>query len=322
MGGNNFAATYDYNALRQSPCSSVSVQDDKSNYWAPALYYKHRDTGKFELISSDWAVYYLHRGTETNIQQFPEGFRMIAGSPARSEMGSDPANQAFNFHCLSYNEPPIPETYELPKRNCPDGIRIQVMFPSCWNGKDATSADFKSHVSYPVDTHEGGTCPSTHPVRLMSIFIEQITQSGKYEYYDGAFVLSTGDDVGYSSHADFQSGWDASPNSVLQQAINNCTDPSANMNKCALLSASISDTFNVCRPNSKMPVEDVGIYGGLGKLPGDNPIWGGSIPKVPTGVSNNPPWGSPYSTLPSGWVKYGCIDEGALPTSRFLVFIS
>ena len=233
-------------------------------------------------------------------------------------MSSDPSDQAFNYHCLSYNEAPIAETYELPKRACPNGIRIQVMFPPCWNGVDVTSANFKDHVSYPVGTHEGGTCPPAFPVRVMTVFLEQIADTSKYEYYDGAFILSTGDNVGYSSHADFQNGWDASPNSVLQQAINTCTDPSADISKCAVLQESKSDVYRVCRPNSLMPVEDVGIYGGLDRIPGDNPIWGGDVPKTPTGVSNRPPWGSPYSTLPVGWVEHGCIDEGA-PSSRFSI---
>ena len=320
VGGNNFATTYDFDTLRQSPCSSVEVQDDKSNYWAPALYYKHKDTGLFELVPSDWAVYYLHRGSETKVAQFPAGFRMIAGSPSRSAMSStDTADRAFNYHCLSFNEAPIAETFTLPNRNCPNGVRIQVLFPACWNGKDATSANFKTHVSYPVGTHEGGTCPSTHPVRLMTVFLEQVAHTEHFEYYDGAFVLSTGDNVGYSSHADFQNGWDAAPDSVLQRAIDTCTDAGANLGACPLLTASVSDHFNVCRPNSKLPIEDVGIYGGLDKLPGDNPIWGGNIPKVLTGVSNTPPMGSAYSTLPSNWVKHGCINEG--PPS-FILLIS
>ena len=67
-----------------------------------------------------------------------------------------------------------------------------------------------------------------------------------------------------------------------------------------------------------MPVEDVGIYGGLDKLPGDNPIWGGNVPKVLTGVSNNPPWGSAFTTLPSNWASHGCINEGT-PSLPFLI---
>jgi hypothetical protein len=130
-------------------------------------------------------------------------------------MGSNLSDKAFDLYCLSYNEPPTAETYEFPKRHCPDGVRIQIMFQLCWKGKHVTSTNSKDHVSYPVDTHEGGTCPSTHPIRLMTISFEQMAQTGKYEFYDGAFVLSTGDNVGYSSHADFHNGWGASPNSNL-----------------------------------------------------------------------------------------------------------
>ena len=158
----------------------------------------------------------------------------------------------------------------------------------------------------------GGTCPPTHPVRLMTLHVEQVLHTERFEYYDGGFILSTGDNVGYSSYGGFTNGWDASENSLLQQAINICTDPASSMSNCTVLrSLTNYDSSNYCRPESQMPIEDVGLYGGLEKLPGDNPIWGGNVKKVPTGVSNNPPFGSPYSTLPANWEEYGCIDEGA-----------
>ena len=321
VGGNKFAATYNYDELRQSSCSSVIVQEDKSNYWAPALYYKHNDTGMLELVPSGWAVYYLQGGGDTKIQQFPESFRMIAGSPNRSAMGSTPADQAISFYCRGDDEASLPEFHELPTRHCSAGVQIQVIFPSCWDGVNVSSANNKDHVAYPVDGRLGSTCPPTHPVRLITIKIEQRTHSQYFNYYDGAFILSTGDNVGYSSHADFQSGWDASPNSLLQQAIDTCTDPTNSIGKCSVFKESLSDYYGLCRPDTdtKMPVEDVGIYSGLDKLPGDNPIWGGDVAKVPTGASNNSPWGSPYSTLPSGWVRHGCINEGA-PSLRILFF--
>ena len=237
---------------------------------------------------------------------------MIAGS-ANKQSNNSTDDDAFNYHCLGTD---LPEGLELPKRHCPGGLRIQVMFQSCWNGKDVASANHKDHVSYPVGTHEGGKCPTTHPVRFITIFLEQIADTFKYEYYDGAFVLSTGDNVGYSNHADFQNGWDASPNSVLQQAINTCLSPSAGLDGCDVLKASIGKSFNVCRPTTKLPIEDVGFYGGIDKLPGDNQIWGGSVPKKKsTEPINVPPFGSAVSTLPAGWVYHGCIDEGE-PSSR------
>ena len=148
--------------------------------------------------------------------------------------------------------------------------------------------------------------------------MEQVIHSQNFEYYDGCFVLSTGDNVGYSSHGDFANGWPDAEDGILQQAINTCTDPQDRMSECSVLHPTMNFDYHVCRPEHKAPVEDVGFYGGLKKLPGDNPIWGGNVTKVLTGVSNNPPFGSPYTTLPSNWEEFGCINGGA-PCSRFLL---
>ncbi len=78
----------------------------------------------------------------------------------------------------------------------------------------------------------------------------------------------------------------------------------------------MNSDYNLCRPESQVLIEDVGFYGNLKKLPGDNAIWGGNVTKVSIG-SITPPWGSPYTTLPSNWVEHGCIYGGA-PSSRFL----
>ena len=246
---------------------------------------------------------------------------MIAGSANKSR-NTTTDDDAFDFHCLTgVSEKDPAESLELPKQFCPGGIRIQVKFPPCWDGINPTSANFKDHVSYPVGSAEHGPCPDSHPVRLMTIFLEQMADTSGFEYYPGAFFLSTGDNVGYSSHADFTNGWGAEPNSILEQAINHCTDPSANLDACKILKDNSSEDFNVCHSASKMPVENVGFYDDLDKIPGDNPPWGGNVPKKPTGVSNNPPWGWGNSTLPDGWAYHGCIDEGE-PSSRvwFVIF--
>lgn len=88
------------------------------------------------------------------------------------------------------------------------------------------------------------------------------------------------------------------------------------MSECSVLNPLKNYDYHLCRPESEIPIEDVGIYGGLKKLPGDNPIWGGNVTKVLTGINNKPPYGSPYSTFPSNWVYYGCMNGGA-PSSQF-----
>ena len=310
VGGSKFSSTYNYDTLRQSKCTSVNIPEDKSNYWAPSVYYKHRNNGTLELVPSELGVYYLHRGTEMNKRQFPPGLRMIAGSATRGAMGDTSADKAIRYQCRGINDPTKEESYAFPKRSCPDGIFQVIFFPSCWNGKDVTSANHQDHVSYPIGTPDGGTCPPTHPIRFITMKLEQAVHTERFEYYDGAFFLSTGDNEGYSSHGDFANGWDASENSLLQRAINSCTDSRDDIKKCLLLFTTINPDYRLCRPESKIPVEDVGIYGGLKQLPGDNALWGGDVKKVLTGVSNNPPYGSPYSTLPSNWVYHACMNGG------------
>ena len=283
----------------------------------PAVYYKHRENGTLELVPSEFGVYYLHRGTETNIQRFPKGFRMIAGDPNRSTMTDSDKDKAIQFMCLD-NEGINNSTYTFPPTNCARGFLMHIIMPSCWNGKDVSSPNFKDHVSYPVGAIEGNTCPPTHPIRLMTLRLEQIIHSENYEYYDGGFILSTGDNVGYSSHGDFANGWDDSEDGLLQQAINTCRDPKDHISECAVLRSLYDPDFNICRPAHNMPIEDVGYYGGLKQLPGLNPIWGGNVTKVITGVPNAVPFGSPFTTLPSNWEDYGCIGGGA-PPSHFLL---
>jgi len=312
-GGSRFSTTYDYDALRQSNCSSNRYPDDKSNYWAPSVYYRHRENNTLELIPSDYGLYYLHRGKNETIHQFPPGFRMIAGSATRGAPGDTPADKAIRYQCrgTDIEDPDKIESYSFPKRFCPNGFFQLIFFPSCWNGKDITSANHQDHVSYPIGTPDGGVCPSTHPIRFMTMKLEQAVHSERFEYYDGAYVLSTGDYEGYSSHGDFANGWDASENSLLQRAIDTCTDPKDRMSECPVLFPTMNNDYPLCRPESDLPVEDVGFYGGLKQLPGDNALWGGNVTKVLTGVSNNPPFGSPYSTLPSNWAYYACMNGGA-----------
>lgn len=36
--------------LLAGQCTSCEVEEDKSAYWTPAVYFKHAATGKFELV--------------------------------------------------------------------------------------------------------------------------------------------------------------------------------------------------------------------------------------------------------------------------------
>lgn len=140
---------------------------------------------------------------------FPAGFRMVAGNPERRAYdGSESAN-ATKYVCLNYGGGGPPEAPGFPTVNCPDGLRAQVYFPSCWDGVHLDSADHQSHVAYPIDGFDHGTCPDSHPVPLISIFYEFIFGTGQFanQWYGGKqpFVWSMGDKSGYGMHGDFVS---------------------------------------------------------------------------------------------------------------------
>lgn len=176
-------------------------------------------------------AYYLLYGD--NIKAFPDNFQMIAGSNTRRSYSAgnpespDPdkslwqsmgqtkqsilEQRALGFNCLNYDKPPEGTLYRhyMPDKayldaNCKDGIRLEIMFPSCWNGKDADSSDHKSHMAYP-DLVMTGTCPEGYETRVPSLMFETIWAVGNYKNRNGRFVFSNGDTEGMYIHFIFRS---------------------------------------------------------------------------------------------------------------------
>lgn len=128
---------------------------------------------------------------------------MIAGNPFKRNFTGDLAAQAVQFVCLDYTAGSS-QSNDLPDKNCPDGLRPQVYFPSCWNGRDLDSPDHSSHVSYPnATTYDNGPCPSDFPVHFISIFFEVNYNTAVFEdlWTPGQgkqpFVFAMGDPTGY-----------------------------------------------------------------------------------------------------------------------------
>jgi hypothetical protein len=158
--------------------------------------------------------------------------------------------KALGFNCLHYNNPPNEDTlfrHNLPEKaflenNCYSGIRIELAFPSCWNGKDVDSADHKSHVAYPSFV-QSGKCPPEYPIRLPTLLYEIIFDTQINKGNDGSYVFSNGDTTGFGNHGDFFSGWDPA---FLQQAIEQCTDSMSDITKCKLFNLMPDDELNAC----------------------------------------------------------------------------
>lgn len=112
---------------------------------------------------------------------------------------TDLEQRAIGFNCLNYDIEPEGALYRhyLPDKgyldaNCKDGVRIEIMFPSCWNGVDVDSPDHRSHVAYP-DLVMNGNCPKGFDVKLPGLFFETIWNTHAFAGIPGQFVISNGD---------------------------------------------------------------------------------------------------------------------------------
>jgi hypothetical protein len=111
----------------------------------------------------------------------------------------DLSQRAIGFNCLNYQKTPEAtlERHYLPEKDyldahCADGVRFEVMFPSCWNGKDISSSNHKDHVAYP-DLVNTGTCPEGFDVKLPGLMYETIWATNAFTGVPGEFVISNGD---------------------------------------------------------------------------------------------------------------------------------
>ncbi|GAA5851238.1 hypothetical protein JCM8547_004178 [Rhodosporidiobolus lusitaniae] len=276
-GGAGFNLDMDFAAARAGACTNAQPTQDKSNYWTPTLWFSWANGSFTSVEQVSLLVYYLQRDNEADtgpIKAFPEGFRMLAGNPyLRSYNESNQMATQIGCNCLGGEEPT--RRPNLPTNNCPNGLRLEVMFPSCWVGGDVVdSANHQDHVAYPKD-NESGPCPDTHPERLITIFYEIMwsVDPFKDDWGDAMntsqpFVLAMGDPTGYGLHGDFLNGWETS---VLQQAVDECTDDSGDITLCSVFDLQDFDngSDSGC---SQTPAIDEVVTGTLDALPGCNPV--------------------------------------------------
>lgn len=188
------------------------------------MYFRDASTGQFELVDQvgGMLAYYLLYGD--NIKAFPDNFRMIAGNNnRRSYTAGDPSQpdpeksewqslgqtgqsvleqRALGFNCLNYNKQPEGTLFRhyLPDKsyldaNCADGIRLEIMFPSCWDGRNSDSPDHQSHMAYP-NLVMTGDCPPGYQTRVPSLMYETIWNTNAFKGRNGHFYISNGDNEG------------------------------------------------------------------------------------------------------------------------------
>ncbi|KAI3333648.1 WSC domain-containing protein [Ustulina deusta] len=281
MGSNSFNFTMTYHDTQSATCSTCKAVQDLSSYWVPSLYY-HAENGSFIPVrqSGGALIYYLQRSDPNDpnaaegLISFPKDFRMVAGTPNNRNYTDTPEQRAVSFVCLGTEGP---ATFDLPNRNCPGGLRTQLIMPACWDGQNLDSPDHKSHMAYPSGL-DNGVCPDSHPKRFITIFYEVTWSVDDFKdmwYGDKQpFVFSTGDPTGYGYHGDFINGWDIP---TLQKAINECNAESGNIEECGAFTLRDDNDMTACKI---LPRVNESVSGVLSALPGCNPIQAGPEPAV------------------------------------------
>ncbi|CAF9922732.1 MAG: hypothetical protein HETSPECPRED_005133 [Heterodermia speciosa] len=290
-GASNISPNSTFQTLQTANCTSCEIQADKSAYWTPTLYYQYPNSSLQEVPNGGMTVYYLGRGdNKSAIVPFPPGFRMVSGDKTLRSYHTTPVTYKQNrpiadrvsFACL--DRQPQPETPLMTNTNCINGLRAQIQFQSCWDGRSLYKAD-NSHVAY-MSGIDNGVCPPTHPVPLIHLFFEVLYGVTDVKQQPGGrFVFSQGDASGAGFHGDFLNGWDEG---VLKAAIEGGC---ANVN---------DNTIGSCAPLLKSRVEN--LEQNCPMLPDDEKV-GGLIAKLPGCAT--------VSTGPDAVPDLGCPGEGA-----------
>ncbi|KAJ5303856.1 uncharacterized protein N7443_003516 [Penicillium atrosanguineum] len=345
-GAGNFGMSSDMNTLLESSCTSCAVEQDMSAYWTPPLYFMHTN-GSAELVPEvgGMLAYYLLYGE--NVTAFPSNFRMLAGDPLQRNFTwpiPDPPKsswsgpqesqkalrqKAIGFNCLNYAAAAESSLYRhfMPNKtyldeHCTDGVRLELMFPSCWNGKDVDSTDHKSHVAYPSLVMDG-TCPDGYETRLVSLFYETIWNTYAFKDVDGYFALSNGDPTGYGYHGDFMYGWE---DGILQEAVDTCTSETGLVGDCTIFNLQSEEKQRDCFFDVPESLKDENVHMHADGLPGSVPIeWGPAYATMSMASSSSssttslePSTSTPYISisLPSLSISIGDLNLDAYVTQE------
>ncbi|KAM7196750.1 protein of unknown function (DUF1996) domain containing protein [Naviculisporaceae sp. PSN 640] len=292
VGGNAFNASMPLTDISKlATCTTCHFDQDFSNYWTANLYYRSPINGSYKRVpqmanqfndgdNAGITVYYTSPGPGLTTA-FKPGFRMLAGDATRRTSENLGRNMQQCYRC--YTKPdfggspyapcmdPVLDTDYLPKRSCPGGIRSNIVFPLCWDGKNLDTPNHQDHVAHPVSgptpfASVGGKCPASHPIKIPQVMYEVNWDTAHFindpwpEDGTQPFVLSTGDTTGYGQHGDYVFGWEGNK---LQEAMDN----RCYLRNCSLLTAIAPEVKNKCQvPVTVTADEDLDAW--LNELPG------------------------------------------------------
>ncbi|KAF7194619.1 hypothetical protein HII31_04125 [Pseudocercospora fuligena] len=286
FGANKMSPDMTYDSLQESDCTTVSNAAgdgnaaDKSVYWHPALFAEASDgSGYIRIPTSGHKLYYRDVGNTADKKadpfEFPKGFRMVAGDQTLRAANSDSQHQTITeWICHSSGSQNKGENGGFPTgvSDCDayPGFNGAIHFPHCWNGEDFDQSKPGAHVSYPEGDVQAGPCPSSHPIRVPHIFIENQFDLHKVkdQVKPDSFVLAQGDPTGYGWHADFFNGWESG---AIPELMKSCPAPyygNADIGTCPSFKK-FSTKSSDCKLKTTF---DEDVSGPTKFLPGCNPI--------------------------------------------------
>jgi hypothetical protein len=204
---------------------------NRTGYWVPAMF-DTRYTPNAKVVPPEEATFYYKTGYNmppASIRTIPAGLRMIAGSKDAT------APQEFvTWMCRSDSDgTSVDNPAGTVPASCPRGdlVRVQIIFPQCWDGVNLDSPDHKSHMAYPIyrNPPQRSGCPATHPVAIPEItehFDWRVTDPAALPFWRlTSDMYPTTTRGGLSAHADWMNGWDAATlNTIVTRCLNRGLD--------------------------------------------------------------------------------------------------
>ena len=180
-------------------------------------------------------VFYYSAGVDDldSIQPVPAGLRMIAGTAATMP-GTEQPTSVVRWHCQSWESSDATNprwSATIPECPEPDRVRLDIFFPSCWDGQNLDSSDHKSHMAYPVSAGGATACPNSHPVPVLRVsyhyafgvrpqYTHPVERSSKgWRFASDMYEVTDAQPGGLSLHGDWFNGWHPS---VMESILENC----------------------------------------------------------------------------------------------------
>lgn len=230
----NYASTYE--SLRASGASTCQNELNRSAYWIPALL-----TGNGYVVRPKYvAVYYKRRPasdrwfpSNKNIPaRIPRGLSYIFGWDYTRPNQQQPNHTT--FACTTSGKTRSGSMSAV-LRGCSAGSRFtaNIKGPGCWDGKNLTAKDQRSHLSYSIRNRQTGqsSCPSSHRyvlpgfTMIIAYEIGRGDQPQNWTFASDHMVPAKFRAPGYSFHADWMGAWN---DATLETWQANCIDKHLN----------------------------------------------------------------------------------------------